>query len=115
MTPTPRVGDEPKFRIISNSLKPKWAKWDDPGDYPSNAGSHPFRSTCYIEDFTGRLVIVCNQQIDPAGDEWAEYLDDIADDVVPSAVVTKWAHISVLNVDGSGMIVKWVPSEWDDN
>ena len=32
------------MKVLSNTLKVEWDQWDDPGDYPSNAGAGPLPS-----------------------------------------------------------------------
>lgn len=45
------------MKIIENTLKPIIERWDDPGDYPSNAGSGPLPSHDYVAEVTGHVVI----------------------------------------------------------
>jgi len=46
------------MRITANTLKVHWARWDDPGDYPSGAGGAPLPSHHYVEDVTGEVQVV---------------------------------------------------------
>lgn len=43
--------------IISNTLEFVKETWDDPGDYPSAAGSGPLPSCQYYESCNGEVVI----------------------------------------------------------
>jgi hypothetical protein len=42
--------------VISSTLKEQWDTWDDPGDYPSNAGSGPLPSVEYVSEVTGEVI-----------------------------------------------------------
>lgn len=45
------------MKILSNTLKPLVERWDDPGDYPSGAGSGPLASRDFVADIEGQLVV----------------------------------------------------------
>jgi hypothetical protein len=45
------------MKTILNTLKPILERWDDPGDYPSNAGSGPLPSYDYVEYIDGQIVV----------------------------------------------------------
>ena len=58
------------MKILSNTLKPVVERWDDPGDYPSGAGSGPLPSEDYVEYIDGQIVV----EIDPI--EWNSWLGE---------------------------------------
>ena len=99
--------------ITHNSLKPVWARWDDPGDYPSNAGSGPLRSRQFVEDITGSLHVTCEPP-DLDDDGWRDFLADISDDMCPTVHVTEWLKFSEAIVDGRQTMV-WMAQEWEEN
>lgn len=101
-----------RFAIAHNSLTPKWEIDEDPGLYPSNAGSAPRRSRVYVADITGSLIITCEPPCDDE-DEWLAYVESIAEDVCPSVKVSEWARFSEAIVDGRQTCV-WVPKDWED-
>jgi len=45
------------MKTLSNTLEALIERWDDPGDYPSNAGSGPLPSCDYLEGMEGELKI----------------------------------------------------------
>ena len=45
------------MNIISDTLKPVIERWDDPGDYPSGAGSGPLPSHDYVAEIEGEIVM----------------------------------------------------------
>jgi len=44
------------MKVISNDITVEWEQWDDPGDYPSNAGAGPLPSWKY-ETTEGTIVL----------------------------------------------------------
>ena len=46
-----------EMNIISDTLEPLIERWEDPGDYPSGAGSGPLSSYDYLADLEGELKI----------------------------------------------------------
>lgn len=107
------MSDTHRRVIAHNSLKPKWERDDDPGDYPSNAGSHPRHSRMFVADITGSLVITCEPPDDDE-DSWREFLDDIAEDVCPSVKVSEWGRFSEAIV-GNKQTCVWIPGKWEDS
>ncbi len=45
------------MEIVSNTLEPEFETWDDPGVYPSGAGSGPLASYKYCAGCSGEIVI----------------------------------------------------------
>ena len=45
------------MKVISDTLKPYLETWDDPGDYPSGAGSGPLPSYDYVAEVEGEVTI----------------------------------------------------------
>lgn len=45
------------MKVLSNTLKPLIERWEDPGDYPSAAGSCPMPSYDYFAGCEGTLVL----------------------------------------------------------
>ena len=69
------------MKILENTLKVKLGRWDDPGDYPSNAGSGPLPSHDYVEEIEGHVLL----KIENVGDlsefrEGIAYLVDLPED-----------------------------------
>jgi hypothetical protein len=60
-------------KVERNTLTVCWECWDDPGDYPSNAGSGPLSSYEYPAGLDGEIVLT----LDPA--EVEAYLDEPGD------------------------------------
>lgn len=106
------MSDTHKRVIAHNSLKPKWERDDDPGDYPSNAGSCARRSQMFVAEITGSLIVTCDPPCDDE-DEWLAYVESIAEDVCPSVKVMEWARFSDAIVSNRQTCV-WVPMEWED-
>lgn len=98
--------------IVHNSLTPKWEKWQDGGDYPSNAGSAPLQSRMYVAEITGSLIVTCEPP-DNDEDSWRDFLDDAADVACPSVRVSEWTRFSEAIV-GNRQTCVWVPGEWED-
>ncbi len=45
------------MKVISDTLKPIIETWDDPGDYPSNAGGGPLPSHKVLAGCEGAIVV----------------------------------------------------------
>jgi len=45
------------MKILHNDLHLVWERWDDPGDYPSGAGSGPLPGYEYVGDVEGRIEV----------------------------------------------------------
>lgn len=50
------------MKIISDTLEPVVETWDDPGDYPSAAGSGPLPSYDYLEGVDGEVRIELTEE-----------------------------------------------------
>lgn len=76
------------MKIITNNIAAITDTWNDPGDYPSGAGSGPLASFDYIAELQGTVIVrfdkddflnVVNlDEPDLRGDILAEVFDDIA-------------------------------------
>lgn len=64
------------MRLERNTLAVEWDRWDDPGDYPSGAGSGPMRSFDYVADVTGEIVLILEPE------DLAKFTEAPADGVV---------------------------------
>ena len=64
------------MKVLENTLKVKLERWDDPGDYPSNAGAGPLPSEDFVEDIEGHVLL----KID-SGDDLDEFMGQV-DEVV---------------------------------
>ena len=62
------------MRLLNESFEPIIERWDDPGDYPSGAGSGPLPSYDYVAEVEGSVTIeledsdlceILNQNYDP--------------------------------------------------
>lgn len=45
------------MKVLSNTLEAQWERWEDPGDYPSAAGSGPLPSYDYAESISGEIKL----------------------------------------------------------
>ena len=59
------------MKIVNDTLEVLVETWDDPGDYPSGAGSGPLPSYDYLAGMEGELVYELSHK------EYKEYLDVI--------------------------------------
>jgi len=75
------------MKILENTLKAKWERWDDPGDYPNNVASGPLPSHDFIESIDGHVLLKIEDDIDLIA-----FNEDFGDDLdVPEGVkVTSW-------------------------
>lgn len=65
------VKGELRMKIVNDTLEVLVETWDDPGDYPSGAGSGPLPSYDYLAGMEGELVYELSHK------EYKEYLDVI--------------------------------------
>jgi hypothetical protein len=73
------------MKVISETIKPTIEQWDDPGDYPSGAGSSPLPSYNYVESVDGEVTI----EFDDI--DLSNLLNEVYDPELPhEIVVTKW-------------------------
>ena len=77
------------MKVIQNTLEPVVERWDDPGDYPSNAGSGPLASYDYIAGCDGEIVL----EFDP--EDFLEIVSEetcgcVEVDTNPTITAVKW-------------------------
>ena len=60
------------MKIIKNTPKLETERWDDPGDYPSGAGSGPLPSYDYVSRVAGVIIIELQDS------DWEYWLSDTA-------------------------------------
>lgn len=70
------------MKTLSNNLDIVLETWDDPGDYPSNAGSGPLPSYQYVGEVTGTVTIELTDAelsdiTDEGGIHYAEFVSDL--------------------------------------
>jgi len=83
------------MKIIIDTLEPIIETWDDPGDYPSNAGQCSLPSYKYIAGCDGAIVV----ELEPS--DLIEFANEqIEVDTNPSLHSIKWAEPQVAIVDG---------------
>lgn len=63
------------MKLIKDCLTTTIERWDDPGDYPSNAGSGPLASYDYVAEIEGSIIVELE------GNETPAYIDDEPGDV----------------------------------
>jgi hypothetical protein len=97
------------MQVISDNLKCNLERWDDPGDYPSGAGSGPLASYDYVCDVEGQMVVELEHRdferyLEPDGtpiDEddirtlLSEFPGDVPTDLPHGTRVTKWRVVGV--------------------
>lgn len=113
------------MKILENTLSVELDIWEDPGDYPSNAGQFPLPSSYQLEDITGHLII----QIEPSDremDDWHEQgtalnLCMMMDDhkiTVQGVRITSWQLHPEMDLKEDYTVLdiwKIIPYEWDDS
>lgn len=83
------------MKILKNTLRAKYERWTDSGDYPSGAGSCPLPSYDYIEEIEGTITIQLEK-----GDriDNSEFLNDEAlVECETSVRVQEWRVVKVEN------------------
>lgn len=83
------------MKIIKSDFEVIIETWDDPGDYPSNAGQFPLPSYDYVGYVEGECVIELDanelKELEEIGLDHADHIRDAAIDEVPSGIsVCKW-------------------------
>lgn len=93
------------MKVIKDTLECIVERWDDPGDYPSNAGSCPLPSELFVGDVTGILVVeVTGADILAAcTGNWDE--GEIETETDPEIIVKKW-HIDKWELGGDPMTMR---------
>ena len=92
------------MRVLSNTLEPQWARWDDPGDYPSGAGGGPMASYDYVECVEGFAEVEVEESDSEYG-SLSEALDEHIE--VQGVTVTKW------RIEGDGKTLTVTVEEFD--
>lgn len=89
-------------RLVSCTLEPVWETWDDPGDYPSNAGSGPLPSYSYLSHVEGEAKFELGDKewqelANGCEDELVSFVNDLVKEhnLVPAGVlsISKWGYI----------------------
>jgi hypothetical protein len=93
------------IEVVSNTLKPHFERWDDPGDYPSAAGSGPLPSHTYIDDWEGELILRSDDP-DVSWDALAAVAEE--EDFAEGAIITEWGV-----TPQPGGIFHLIPTEWE--
>lgn len=115
-------------RLISGNLNPYMASWDDPGDYPSNAGSGPLPSYSYVEDVEGSLSVLISDPntIQILSASTGHLADNLIEDVnpdlhelldqeVPSGInVQHWAFTMIKSTP-NGNIYEFKVADFEDD
>ena len=86
------------MKVIKNDFEVIIDTWDDPGDYPSNAGQFPLPSYDYVECVEGECVIELDatelKELEEIGLDHADHIRDFAIDEAPSGIsVCKWGMV----------------------
>ena len=96
------------MKIISDTLEPLVETWDDPGDYPSGAGSGPLPSYQYYAGIEGELRVELSSEEATELRAWLESKSDLGEWIerleisLPAGILSsKW---DVELVDGSPAI-----------
>lgn len=84
------------MKILSENLEVEVETWDDPGDYPSNAGSGPLPSYQYPAEVVGEVKIQLSEQ------EVAELRE-----AQEAGEVQDWASNLDISLPGGILSVKW--------
>jgi hypothetical protein len=107
------------MKTITNSLKIELERWDDPGDYPSGAGSGPLASQDFVAAVNGEIEVelsseelsdICSglEVTDPV-EQGRQFRESVEDYLIDNSgevdanievTVTKWC-IDKISSDGS--------------
>ena len=114
------------MKILKNTLSVDLDIWEDPGDYPSNAGRYPLQSSYCLQDITGNLII----QIEPEDREEEDFdalgpainlytLMEGQKIIVQGVKILTWQLCPEVHPDpnSANILDLWtiVPYEWDDS
>ena|SRR5208283_3321526 len=99
------------MRILKNTLEPVIDSFDDPGDYPSNAGAGPLPSYDYFAGVEGELVLeLTDEEMADFQADQKEFLDN-ADILLPEGILSvEW---QVDKVEGNRVEVSVTEAEPD--
>ena len=112
------------MKILKDTLQTSIETWEDPGDYPSAAGSYPLPSYDYIEEVCGEVQVELNdeelQVLKTAIDEgWvSEWSEELELDMPDGVSSIKWGvklngRIVTLTVNEFEADRDWEPEEGD--
>jgi hypothetical protein len=79
------------MKIITDTIEPLVETWDDPGDYPSGAGSGPLASFQYLAGLEGELVIELTgaERTEMLGwDTVSKWVAEVVDYRLPSGILS---------------------------
>jgi hypothetical protein len=86
------------MKTVENTLKLELDTWDDPGDYPSNAGSSPLPSYTFVAGIEGKIAVELDDddvvELPVTVEHVQAYVDDNPGEVehgVPGLTVAKWS------------------------
>lgn len=112
------------MKILKNTLAVEVDIWEDPGDYPNNAGQSPLTSSYCLQDITGNLIIQIEPE-DRESEDWdalgaAINLYSLMEGhkiIVQGVKILTWQFCPIVHHDPSlaDMLPLWVivPYEWD--
>ena len=89
------------MQIISNTLEPVLATWEDPGDYPNSLAQSPLPSYQYVDSVEGEIVLELESS------DFTEGVFEIETDLPHEIRVTRWevAYRPGTSFEGLGMKV----------
>lgn len=82
------------MKYVRDTLEAVIARWDDPGDYPSGAGSAPLPSHDYVESVEGEVVV----ELEPA--DFLRGFDGVEYDLPHGIKVREWGQSAAVLADG---------------
>lgn len=89
-------------KLIDDTLESQWETWEDPGDYPSAAGSYPLPSCRYVAYVEGSAKFELGDKewdelANGCEDELVSFVNDLVEEhnLVPAGVlsISKWGYI----------------------
>jgi hypothetical protein len=91
-----------KMKIIKNTLEVVIERWDDPGDYPSGAGSGPLPSYDYLDGVDGEVRVELTEQeanellaLQEDGEDLEEWIEQVEIDLPSGVTSVKW-HVELI-------------------
>ncbi len=79
------------MNITTDTIEPLVETWDDPGDYPSNAGGGPLPSYDYLAGLEGELIIELTATERQEMREWdtiSEWLAEVVEYQLPDGILS---------------------------
>lgn len=111
------------MKLLKNTLEVLMDRWDDPGDYPSNAGAGPLPSYDFLAGMEGEVQLeLTTDEID----SYQEYVEDFISELditLPDGILSaEWTHtlqgniltLEAMNVEGDPDYDPSPEREWDD-